>query len=127
MPRAQSPAAIRYFAPRALSAPRAQWWPSVSSRSRLSGAAAPSASSAVAPRVRSSPPGGPGRPQPLETLRGGGAVGLERGGDAGVQLAATGHEDVLVHALLEEPVTEPVIRPRRHEIGAGERVECRIH
>ena len=68
------------------------------------------------------------RHQPLETFRAvRTALGLEGGGHARVQLGATRHEDVLVHDLLQEAVAELVIRPRRHQVGAGERVERRVH
>ena len=65
--------------------------------------------------------------QPFETLRVADALGLEGGADPAVQLGATRHEDVLVHDLLEEPMAEPVIGSRRHQIGAHERVERRVH
>ena len=65
--------------------------------------------------------------EPLETLRTARALRLERRPHTVVQLGATGHEDVLVHDLLEEPVPEAVIRFRRHQIGGGEGVERRVH
>ena len=65
--------------------------------------------------------------QPIQSLRTARALGLEGRPHARVQLGATGHEDVLVHDLLEEPMAEPVIRPRRHQIRTDERAERRVH
>ena len=67
------------------------------------------------------------RHEPLEALWPARALGFEACAHAVVQLGATGHEDVLVHDFLEEPVAEAVVRPRRHQIGACEGVEGRVH
>ena len=83
------------------------------SRRPPSGSARPGACRRRGPSGGRGPPAArdsPGSPAPWASR----AVPTRR-----VQLGATGHEDVLVHDLLEEPVAEPVIRPRRHQIGAA--------